>query len=58
MHVGSNDTGSFLALLAGSIPRSFVVLPRRFVDNGIFCRALWAGEPDNIPAAGSGNLGF
>ena len=58
MHVRSNDTGPFPALLAGSIPRGFVVIPRRFVDYGIFCRALRAGEPDNIPAAGSGNLGF
>jgi len=58
VHVGSDDTGALFALLAGCIPRCFVVIPRGFVDNGIFCGALGAGEPDNIPASGSGDFRF
>jgi hypothetical protein len=58
MNVGSNDTGTLLAVLACSIPGCFIMIPRGFVDNGIFCGALRAGEPDDIPASGSGNFRF
>ena len=58
MHAGSNDPGTLLALLACSIPCLFEMISRGFVDNRIFCRASGAGEPDNIPASGSGNFRF
>jgi hypothetical protein len=58
MHAGGNDPGALLAQLACSIPCLFVMIPWGFVDNCIFCRAIGAGEPDNIPASGSGNFGF
>jgi len=58
MHVGGDDSGALLALLARCIPSCFIMISRGFVDNGIFCRALRAGEPDNIPASGSGNFRF
>ena len=58
MHIGSNHTGTLLAVLAGSIPGCFIVIPRGLVDDRIFCGALGAGEPDDIPASGSGNFRF
>jgi len=58
VHPGSDNTGTLLALFACSIPGLFVMIPGGFVDNGIFSGALGAGEPDNIPASGSGDLGF
>ena len=58
MHAGSNDPGTLLADLARCIPGLFIMIPRGFVDNGIFCGAAGAGEPDNIPASGSGNFRF
>jgi len=58
MHTGSNDPGPLLALLARCFPCLFIMIPRGFVDNGIFCGAIGAGEPDNIPASGSENLRF
>jgi hypothetical protein len=58
MHVGGDDPGTLLAILARCIPCRFIMIPRGFVDNGIFCRAFGAGEPDNIPASGSGNFRF
>jgi hypothetical protein len=57
-HAGSDDPGAFFTLLACCIPGLFIMIARGFVDNGIFCGAGGAGEPDNIPASGSGNLGF
>lgn len=58
MHAGSNDPGTHLALLACCIPFLFEMISRGFVDNGIFSGASGAGEPDDIPASGSGNLRF
>ena len=58
MHAGSNDPRTFLALLTRCIPGLFIMIARGFVDYGIFCGAFGAGEPDNIPASGSGNLRF
>jgi hypothetical protein len=57
-HAGSNNPGALLALLACCIPGLFIMIPRGFVDNRIFCGAGRAGEPDNIPASGSGNFRF
>ena len=57
-HAGSNDPGTLLALFACCVPCLFVMIPGWFVDNGIFCRTGRAGEPDNIPASGSGNFRF
>ena len=53
-----NDPGTLLALLTCGIPCLFVMIPGGFVDNRIFCRAVRAGEPNNIPASGSGNFRF
>ena len=58
MHARSNDPGTLLALLARCIPCLFKMISRGFVDNRIFCGANWAGEPDHIPASGSGNFRF
>ena len=58
MHARGNDPGALLALLTCGISCLFVMIPGRFVDNSIFCRAFRTGEPDNIPASGSGNFRF
>lgn len=37
MHSGGHNPGTLLALLASGIPSLFVMIPRGFVDNRIFC---------------------
>lgn len=58
MHTWSNNTGTHLALFARRIACLFIMISRGFVHNRIFCGTSGAGEPDNIPASGSGNFRF
>ena len=58
MNVGCNNTGALLTLLARCIPRHFIMIPGRFINDRIFCGAFWAGEPDNVPASGPGDFWF
>lgn len=58
MYAGCDNPGTLLTLLARGIPGLFVMIPGGLVDYSIFCGTFGAGEPDNIPASGSGNFGF
>jgi hypothetical protein len=58
MHARSNNTGTQFALFTRRIACLFIMISRGFVDDRIFCGTSRAGEPDNIPASGSGNFRF
>ena len=58
MNAGCNNPGTLLTLLTCRISHLFIVITGRFVYDRIFCGTFWAGEPDNIPASGSGDFRF